>query len=76
MFLAIVLYDADGGIVRYDSKPISVGAASSDDIKLSVSTADAEDLASVAYAKAFTWAGSGIFDTDLTSYAETITVNR
>jgi len=76
LFLAIVLYDADGGIVRYDSEPISVGAASSDDIKLSVSTADAEGLASVAYAKAFTWAGSGIFDTDLTSYAETITVNR
>ncbi len=76
MFLAIVLYDANGGIVRYDSKPVSVSASATENISLSVSTANAAGLEPVAYAKAFTWNGSGIFDTDLTSCAETITVTR
>ncbi len=76
VFLAIVLYDANGGIIRYDSKPISVGANSTDNIALSVATANVEGLAPVAYAKAFVWGGSGIFDTDLVTYAETITVDK
>ncbi len=73
VFLAIVLYDANGGIIRYDSKPISVGANSTDNISLSVATANVEGLAPVAYAKAFVWGGTSILDTDMTPYAEVLT---
>ena len=76
MFLAIVLYDAEGGIVRYDFKPVSAAAGATENVTLSVSAADVEGLEPVASAKAFTWNGTGIFDTDLTSMAETITVTR
>ena len=76
LFLAIVLYDADEGVVRYDSKPISVAHGNSNEIVLSVTTADDPALSPVAKARAFVWGGTGIFDTDMISYADVIEVTK
>ena len=76
MFLAIVLYDADGGVVRFDSKPISVENGSSDNIELSVVTANDPELQPIVKAKAFIWGGTSVYDTDMVSYAEPIEVLR
>ena len=76
MFLAIVLYDEDDGIIRFDSKPISVTKGNSDTITLSVTTADDPELKPIVKAKAFVWGGTGIFDTDMVSYADVIEVTK
>lgn len=76
MFLAIILYDEDNGVVRFDSKPISVTKGNSDTITLSVTTADDPELKPIVKAKAFVWGGTGIFDTDMVSYADVIEVTK
>ena len=76
LFLAIILYDEDNGVVRFDSKPISVSKGNSDTITLSVTTADDPDLKPITKARAFVWGGTGIFDTDMVSYADVIEVTK
>ena len=69
-------YDEDNGVVRFDSKPISVTKGNSDTITLSVTTADDPELKPIVKAKAFVWGGTGIFDTDMVSYADVIEVTK
>ncbi len=76
MFLAIILYDDEDGVIRFDSKPISVSKGNSDTITLSVTTADDPELKPVTKARAFVWGGTGIFDTDMISYADMIEVTK
>ena len=76
LFMVVALYDANDCAIRYEAKPISVDGGLDDDITVSVSTAAVEGFADVAKAKAFVWGGTGVFDTDMTPYADVLVVEK
>jgi len=76
LFMVLALYDANDCAIRYEAEPISVAGGLDDDITVSVSTAAVEGFADVAKVKAFVWGGTGVFDTDMTPYADVLVVEK
>ena len=76
LFLVVALYDENDCAIRYEVKPVSVSTGAAENITVSVSTAAAEGFAPVAKAKAFVWGGTGVFDTDMTPYADVLVVEK